>query len=590
MKTAATVMGLIGCLAGAWWLHGELTPEASPSLAPPLRAGPLTLRQQGVAATYAAGAPAPRDLVTTPEEPVPAQARDASLATPPVATVAKPVRTRWSPALTALGSPRLSRAHRRWDALLNYFKLDVDYQDLTLPDALAELSQRSGLPIHLSADARSATQESTVSLRLRDIRLLDVLRLTLSTQAGLAYSLADDGLHVSSCAGDVYFGDVFQTLPLEREADDRRALVSARAAQLDRLLTTSLVTVRFQETPLQQVLDFLRDVTGVTIVTSGGMDADSYTVTITRRNVPLGELLDLILEPHDLTRVSVQSLVRVLPKDDAVARAKRDEEEAAKRRSGSTVLSARFEAGASPLPLAAAAAALQAGTGMLIRLEGGAESSVASLWLPPGCTVEEACERATIQAGVRWSLRRTVDGGKLIHRVTWAGCHDALDALRASALSDATAAASAPAMAGVVSAAQQAARSLSELRERALQATDLAGLRPWRRDVQAANRRALTAVARAWAAADSLSATPSVAGAERAADLSAWLEAIAPQEGICRASHGGHCGKNRASDTPLLSPTPDDCLHHHSETLRAIAFWHVAADATAHPGAELLAR
>lgn len=60
------------------------------------------------------------------------------------------------------------------------------------------------------------------------------------------------------------------------------------------------VNVNFKETPLKDVLDFLRDISGLQIYATPDFDLDESQLTMKATNIPLGKLIDLVLKDCQL--------------------------------------------------------------------------------------------------------------------------------------------------------------------------------------------------------------------------------------------------------------------------------------------------
>ncbi len=70
----------------------------------------------------------------------------------------------------------------------------------------------------------------------------------------------------------------------------------------ERVLETRKVTLNFPDTPLSDVVDFLQDITGLNITIASAIDGDDLSISLTLRDIRLGDALAIILEQVGLAR------------------------------------------------------------------------------------------------------------------------------------------------------------------------------------------------------------------------------------------------------------------------------------------------
>lgn len=86
-----------------------------------------------------------------------------------------------------------------------------------------------------------------------------------------------------------------------------------------RRISTMRITVRFEETPIKEVVQYLRDVVDINILLDRDVDGDR-TVTLEARGITVKSLLDYILNPHDLTWLIHEEILHIVPGDHPLVR------------------------------------------------------------------------------------------------------------------------------------------------------------------------------------------------------------------------------------------------------------------------------
>lgn len=182
------------------------------------------------------------------------------------------------------------------DALLRKLRATVvhfDFRRAPLPDVTTALERATGVPVRIGDAARKALERRKFKLRyVADRTGLQVLE-DLARAAALDAEVTDEGAVLDTPAA---LRRLRERLGLEAKP------VRLAAADVARLLETKRLTFTAREKPLEQVLDFLRDETGLrfVIVTSGDDDApadDPPAVSVQVTDEPLQALLDLLLKP-----------------------------------------------------------------------------------------------------------------------------------------------------------------------------------------------------------------------------------------------------------------------------------------------------
>jgi hypothetical protein len=145
-----------------------------------------------------------------------------------------------------------------------------------LAEALSSLNTVSGVELSLSAAAAEQAQETPIELRVRNLPLHQLLTL-VTDQAGLCWALEGERVRIEAP------GEGHPTTP---------------DAPLDPSLETRLdevrVSVQFEETSLEDVVAFLRGVSGLSIRLDAEVQADRL-VSLVVDQVSLRQALDALV-------------------------------------------------------------------------------------------------------------------------------------------------------------------------------------------------------------------------------------------------------------------------------------------------------
>ena len=482
----------------------------------------------------------------------------------------------WSGPLDALGDPCLSPAARRLDARLNHLRASLHYDEHPLLDALSELSQASGITIHLSEELRAWIRAEGLSVRLRleGIALRNALALILCCSEELDYERdGEGGIRITrgECKSSPYVG-----VAVERAAEPQ--------AERNEALLQRRVTLRFEQTPLDEVLTFLSDITGAEfLLSSSARESKELPVDLQLSRLPLEEALAALSERTGLSLRHHPRGVVLETAAEAKAGAEWQAEQRARSERAAPLLGAILPRGVSGT-LSDLARAIRA-SGLALDLRGPAEGT---LWVPPGATVEEALERATAMTGVYWRLEELegeARGERPAHVLRLSDAHDSLRSLSPQLLGQLP-------PGELARAAQQAEQEAQAARQAVDAALGLDEVRRARDRSLAAERRALCVLANAWAQVDAGAREPREpreSRARRAAELAAWLEALSgvyPFETPSCSSE--ECRELFQGDReePQTAPGLDACLHRQLFLLRQVSRWLADPSAEgAHPAA-----
>ena len=98
----------------------------------------------------------------------------------------------------------------------------------------------------------------------------------------------------------------------------RKALAQPKwIRDYQQLLANRLVTLNFVETPLEEVISFLQDISGLNLTISSGVDSEELTVSLRLREVPLQDALRVILEQTHLAQSFVNQTILIHDPSDA---------------------------------------------------------------------------------------------------------------------------------------------------------------------------------------------------------------------------------------------------------------------------------
>ena len=187
--------------------------------------------------------------------------------------------------------------------LLASKKVSLDFAQTPLAEALAQISSSTGVPVTLDrkAAAFAGQEELKVNLRTKEIDGWPALALVASTSDRLVATVGASGAVTIALAADVPWERVcsgsaplgFASALLERGPD--------AGAATRRGLTGQRVTAFFQNSPLEDAVNWLQDTTGLNVMVEKDIDTAWVKVTATVQNESPAELLDQLTSSARLT-------------------------------------------------------------------------------------------------------------------------------------------------------------------------------------------------------------------------------------------------------------------------------------------------
>ena len=170
------------------------------------------------------------------------------------------------------------------DRLLKTRQVTLNFDETPLADALGFVQDVSGLNI---VTYPGVPADVAVTLRLRDISLLNAIKLILASHEDLDHAIWAGAVVVKPRATKLP--------PLEPKPQ-------APEGSLERTIWTQVLTLNFNDTPAPDVVDFLRDITGLNIVVTAAAKPklDAALVTLKVRGMDLGRVLTHLTDPHGL--------------------------------------------------------------------------------------------------------------------------------------------------------------------------------------------------------------------------------------------------------------------------------------------------
>lgn len=110
-------------------------------------------------------------------------------------------------------------------------------------------------------------------------------------------------------------------LPLVDPADDAPRPVEAAPPEMQATLDNLRVTLEFHDTPLDDVVEFVRQIASLNILVDPSVrerhGPDPIKVTLAVKSLPLRSALNLVLEPRGLTLAYRDGVLLVLTRDQA---------------------------------------------------------------------------------------------------------------------------------------------------------------------------------------------------------------------------------------------------------------------------------
>jgi hypothetical protein len=160
-----------------------------------------------------------------------------------------------------------TRAEAELDGRLCRERVSLNFPDVPLADVLQFFVDITGQNFVALPEALDGGEGPAVTLRLRDVPLATALRL-ICLEMQLAARIRWGAIVIGT-------GEGLAALARDLDEGEERDL-SAR-------LLTRQVTLNFPGTPLADVLDFLRDITGLEIVLGPGVEIDDVEVQLALR-------------------------------------------------------------------------------------------------------------------------------------------------------------------------------------------------------------------------------------------------------------------------------------------------------------------
>lgn len=110
-------------------------------------------------------------------------------------------------------------------------------------------------------------------------------------------------------------------VPLSELIARRKGGPTEEVLEINRRLDTQQITLNFEQTPFDEAINFLRDITGLNYVLSGDaqdlVENESVTVSLRLRNITLKNALNLILASHETLTFRIESgVIKIGTKSD----------------------------------------------------------------------------------------------------------------------------------------------------------------------------------------------------------------------------------------------------------------------------------
>lgn len=209
-------------------------------------------------------------------------------------------------------------------AALRATVVHFDFRRAPLVDIVAALERASGVPVRIGDAGRRALERRRFKMRYVADRTGQQVLEDLARAAALDVEVTAEGA-------------ILDTPGQVRRLRERLGLparpVRVAAGDVARMLETKRLTLQARERALDQVLDFLRDETGVRFVVLGDDaergDSEPPRVTVQVTDEPLKNLLDLLLAPVGWAWLRQGSVVLVGPAEVIALQAAVDGQEPA---------------------------------------------------------------------------------------------------------------------------------------------------------------------------------------------------------------------------------------------------------------------
>jgi hypothetical protein len=291
----------------------------------------------------------------------------------------------FAPNLDPVVPPGLAQA-KDYARRIQSQRITLNFDGVPLDEAAGFISDITGIQCRLSPTA--SAEDATVSLRLKDISLKNAMNLIVASSSKLVWDVDRDGLLIRTVSTPS-----FEARLTKVAAEALSANTSADQAAIRERLQSQAISVSFTDTPLAEVVDFMRDITGLNYVIPAGVDT-TQTVTCTFSDRTLSDALSTLLEPLDLGTSIEAGVILIVPSERANRRsslAKRAQTLKAKPLGDQTLRGAN---------LGALAETLKDATQAYVVLTENARRSGGRIAVAQGVTVGEALESCRGQIGL----------------------------------------------------------------------------------------------------------------------------------------------------------------------------------------------
>lgn len=209
-----------------------------------------------------------------------------------------------------------SKEDREVARKLKRAKITVEGQELGLQEALELICGAAKIPTSFSdgLEKTAAERGSTTNIDFENTPLADAMKHVHDGHPFLAWSIAAGTLNfMTSDERDEEREarrELLESLIEEIAGEDARILgdrylllyvgrseESAEARRIREMLGVKRITVNFEETAFRLVVAFLRDVTGINMVTSPGVeDLGELPIDLKLKDIRLGSLINLLVD------------------------------------------------------------------------------------------------------------------------------------------------------------------------------------------------------------------------------------------------------------------------------------------------------
>lgn len=199
---------------------------------------------------------------------------------------------------------------RRLEAvdLLDSKRLNINFSKSSLLDIVTALNKLLKGELRFRLDPTLESNETLISYRAENISLADALTI-VSKLSDTVYDVDRQGVYLRSP----------QNSSLEALLHRGSSLVlsnSSESSELTRRLKLQRVDLNFEQTPVTDCLNFLRDISGINIVISRAASsiirANKSTASIRLKSVSLVNAMDLILSQNELSWRTQHGVVIVM--------------------------------------------------------------------------------------------------------------------------------------------------------------------------------------------------------------------------------------------------------------------------------------